>query len=72
MKRFNVIPKQDGNHIVGYAVEAKFDVISKSEDRAFELLKQLGENPDDYELMETFGVTNQLGRFFPESITTLY
>lgn len=72
MKRFNIIPKENGNHIVNYAIEAKFDVIAESKNRVFELLKELGENPNDYELMETFGVINQRGEYFPESITTLY
>lgn len=74
MKRFEAIYKDDSknNHMTKggqvMATEVRFDIIAESEDRALELIKQEGENPEEFELEQVSGVKDQMGHYFPESI----
>lgn len=71
MYRFEALQK-NGNYITDgektIAREARFVVIAESEERAFELIEQEGEDPDDYTLNEIGAAKDQLGRYYPESI----
>lgn len=74
MKRFDAIYKDDSrnNHLISdgkiYTTEVRFDIMAESKERAFELIEKEGENPDDFDMEETSGVKDQMGRYFPESI----
>lgn len=74
MKRFNAIYRDDSknNHLLKdgkiEATEVRFDIIAESDERALELIKKEGENPDDFDVEETTGVKDQMGRYLPESI----
>ena len=74
MKRFDAIYKDDSknNHLLRdgkiHATEVRFDIMAESKERALELIKKEGENPDDFDVEETSGVKDQMGRYFPESI----
>ena len=74
MKRFDAIYKDDSknNHLLRdgeiHATEVRFDIMAESKERALELVEKEGENPDDFDVEETSGVKDQMGRYFPESI----
>lgn len=74
MKRFDAVYKDDkkNNHIIRneeiYATEVRFDIMAESEERARELIESEGEDPDDFDLEEAFGVKDQMGRYFKENI----
>ncbi len=51
-----------------YATEARFDIITRDEQRALELIDENGEDSKEFYLEETSGVKDQMGRYFPESI----
>lgn len=75
MKRFEAFYKnEEGNGQLLdsngklYATEVRFNIIAKDEQRALELISQEGENSNAFYLEETFGVKDQMGRYFPESI----
>jgi hypothetical protein len=74
MKRFDAIYKDEkkNNHMLSdgkiYATEVRFDIVSESKERALELIEKEGENPDDFDVEETSGVKDQMGRYFSESI----
>jgi hypothetical protein len=51
-----------------YATEVRFDIVAESKERALDLIEKEGENPDDFDVEETSGVKDQMGRYFPESI----
>lgn len=72
MKRFNAIPTEGANEIVNLAMEARYDIIAESETRARHLILDMDDNPEDYELLEVSGVTNQRGEYFTESLTQMY
>ena len=71
MKRFSAIYNDPNTLAVFaqfYAREASYDIIAEDKDRAKELLTELGENADDYDLEENGVAKDQMGRYFPESI----
>jgi len=74
MKRFEAFKKDQNsrNQLImgtGYAIEARFDIIAETEDRALELIEAEGSDPDDFYLEETNYHKDQMGRELPEGIT---
>lgn len=51
-----------------YAIEARFNIIADSEERALELIEEQGEKPEDYYLVKSDCPKDQLGRYFQERI----
>ena len=71
MKRFEAFFTGPANQLImgtGYAIEASFDIIAETEDRALELLEEEGSDPDDFYLEETNCHKTQMGRDLPEGI----
>lgn len=75
MRRFEAFYKDEerNGHLLNssgelYATEVRFDIIAIDEQRALELIEQEGEDSSEFYLEETFGVKDQMGRYFPESI----
>ena len=72
MKRFEAFFTGPANQLImgtGYAIEASFDIIAETEDRALELIEAEGSDPDDFYLEETNCHKTQMGRDLPEGIT---
>jgi len=71
MKRFEAFFTGPANQLImgpGYAIEASFDIIAETEDRALELLEEEGSDPDDFYLEEIDYHKDQMGRDLPEGI----
>ena len=72
MKRFEAFFTGPANQLImgpGYAIEASFDIIAETEDRALELIEEEGSNPDEFYLEETNCNKTQMGRDLPEGIS---
>lgn len=71
MYRFEATVK-NGNYITDgektIAREARFVIVAESEERAFELIEQEGEDSGNFTLNEIGAAKDQLGRYYPESI----
>ena len=71
MKRFEAFFTGPANQLImkdGFAIEASFDIIAETEDRALELLEEEGSDPDDFYLEEIDYHKDQMGRDLPEGI----
>lgn len=75
MKRFEAFHKNEesNGHLLDsngelYATEVRYDITARDEQRALELIDQEGEDSSEFYLEETYGVKDQMGRYFPESI----
>lgn len=75
MKRFEAFYKNEesNGHLLDsngelYATEVRFDIIARDEQRALELIDQEGEDSSVFYLEETYGVKDQMGKYFTESI----
>ena len=72
MKRFEAFFTGPANQLImetGFAIEASFDIIADSKERALELIEEEGSDPDDFYLEETNYHKDQMGRDLPEGIT---
>jgi len=72
MKRFEAFFTGPANQLImgsGYAIEASFDIIAETEDRALDLIEEEGSDPDDFYLAETNCNKTQMGRDLPEGIS---
>ena len=71
MKRFEAFFTGPANQLImgtGYAIEASFDIIAESKERALELLEEAVPNPDEFCLEEINCNKTQMGRDLPEGI----
>ena len=72
MKRFEAFFTGPANQLImedGFVLEARFDIIADSKERALELIEEEGSNPDDFNLEEINYHKDQMGRDLPEGIS---
>ena len=72
MKRFEAFFTGPANQLImetGFAIEARFDIIAESKERALELLEEAVPNPDEFYLAETNCNKTQMGRDLAEGIS---
>jgi len=72
MKRFEAFFTGPANQLImedGFVLEARFDIIADSKERALELIEEEGSNPDEFYLAETNCNKTQMGRDLPEGIS---
>ena len=71
MKRFEAFFTGPANQLImedGFVLEARFDIIADSKERALELIEEEGSNPDEFYLEEINYHKDQMGRDLPEGI----
>ena len=72
MKRFEAFFTGPANQLImedGFVLEARFDIIADSKERALELIEEEGSNPDEFYLEEINYHKDQMGRDLPEGIS---
>ena len=72
MKRFEAFFTGPSAKLImedGFVLEARFDIIADSKERALELIEEEGSNPDEFYLEETNCNKTQMGRDLAEGIS---
>ena len=72
MKRFEAFFTGPANQLImedGFVLEARFDIIADSKERALELIEEEGSNPDEFYLAEINYHKDQKGRDLAEGIS---